>query len=116
MPPYNPPVDALYCEVTLPTTMQWSWIWRIVGAQGSVLKAITHQSGADYLWWNQEKGVIEIWAYSLYALHDAYYRVSDRVQWFEKEQEKHVVIFGTFNDSVFYQKKAVDQAVDQAAN
>ena len=105
MPPYSPPVDALYTEVPLSSTLQWSTMFKVIGKEGKVLKAITYQSGADYIWWKQERNVMEICAYSYAALNDAFNRVSDRVGWFEQEQDKNMVIFGTFNDSVYYQAR-----------
>lgn len=36
-------------------------IWRIMGKEGKVFKAITNRSRCKYIWYNKEKGVIEIW-------------------------------------------------------
>lgn len=105
MAPYDPPVGAMCIEVPLDPSMQWSTMFKVIGKEGKVLKAITHQSGADYIWWNQTKNLIEVWAYDVNAAVDAVERVVHRVQYFQYEQDKNTVIFGTFNDAIFYNKQ-----------
>ena len=36
-------------------------IWKIMGKEGKVLKAITSRSRCKYIWYNKENGVVEIW-------------------------------------------------------
>lgn len=36
-------------------------IWKIMGKEGKVFKAITMRSRCKYIWYNKERGVIEIW-------------------------------------------------------
>ena len=36
-------------------------IWKIMGKDGKVFKAITNKSRCKYIWYNKEDGIIEIW-------------------------------------------------------
>ena len=36
-------------------------IWKIMGKEGKVFKAITSRSRCKYIWYNKENGVVEIW-------------------------------------------------------
>ena len=104
MAPYAP-IGSLCIEVPIDETTQWSTMFKVIGKEGKVFKAITHQSGASYIWWNQAKNLIEVWAYDVDAAVDAVNRVVHRLQYFQYEQDKNTVIFGTFNDSIFYKKQ-----------
>ena len=59
MPEYNPPV-AHYCHVSV-KHMNTEDILKAIGKQGYFFKKITHDCGANYLWWNKDNQVIEIW-------------------------------------------------------
>jgi hypothetical protein len=58
MPPYNPP-SAHYCEINAYTNPTDNF--KLVGPQGHNFKRLTEKLGIEYLWWNMERNVIEIW-------------------------------------------------------
>jgi len=58
MPPYDPP-NSHYCEINafnLPGDN-----FKIVGPAGHNFKRLTTKLGIEYLWWNIERNVFEIW-------------------------------------------------------
>jgi len=57
---YNPPI-AHYTEFDLKGLCDPSAVPMIIGKEGVVFKAITHQSRVKYLWYNEQKHVIELW-------------------------------------------------------
>ena len=59
MPVYNPPI-AHYCHVSV-AHMNIESILKAIGKQGFFFKKITWDCNANYIWWNKEKNVIEIW-------------------------------------------------------
>lgn len=59
MAPYNPPI-AHYCHVSV-KHIDIDDILRAIGKDGFFFKNITHKCGANYIWWNKENQVIEIW-------------------------------------------------------
>lgn len=59
MAPYNPPI-AHYCHVSV-ADMNQDDILKAIGKNGYFFKKITHDCDANYLWWNKENQVIEIW-------------------------------------------------------
>lgn len=99
MAPYNPPMAPFYFELKLSPFVQLSTMLKVIGKEGNAFKAITHQSGSDYIWWNKDKNVIEIWAYSYYVALDAFYRVAERYQRFENAEPK--IVFGTFDEQEY---------------
>lgn len=112
---YNPPPDALYAEVKVSEELTDELMYRVIGKEGIAFKAITHLSGSDYIWWNKEKNVIEIWAYYHQALASSWVRLRERMQriidnditskiaQFEKETHesfsKFKIVFGTFDEN-----------------
>ena len=59
MPEYNPPI-AHYCHVSV-KDMSTEDILKAIVKQGYYFKKITHNCGANYLWWNKDNQVVEIW-------------------------------------------------------
>lgn len=57
MPNYNPPISH-YRHIRMNKQLD---PLRIMGKEGHVFKKITEKSGVDYIWWNKETNVIEIW-------------------------------------------------------
>jgi hypothetical protein len=57
MPPYDPP-NAFYTEVQIPVFVD---IPRLIGRDGVHLKNITHFSGCQYIWVDNNRRVVEIW-------------------------------------------------------
>ena len=62
MPPYAPP-SSHYCEIN--AFYSQSDNLKIIGPGGHNFKRLTKKLGIEYLWWNMERNVFEIWgAYS----------------------------------------------------
>ena len=59
MAPYNPPI-AHYCHINV-SNYSDNAILMAMGKKGNVFKEITKNSKVDYIWWNQEMKIIEIW-------------------------------------------------------
>lgn len=59
MPAYEQQ-DTYYRHISLDLVEEKN-IWKIMGKDGKVFKAITMRSRCKYIWYNKEKGVIEIW-------------------------------------------------------
>jgi hypothetical protein len=57
MPEYDPP-NAFYTQVSLPKHIKPEIF---IGREGCHLKRMTELSGCDYLWYDFERGVIEVW-------------------------------------------------------
>ena len=58
MPPYNPP-SSHYCEINAfnsPTDN-----FKFIGPGGQNFKRLTAKLNVEYLWWNMERNVFEIW-------------------------------------------------------
>ena len=74
---YNPPVNAHYTQINVKDIN--SEVMKIViGKNGKVFKAITHQSNVQYIWYNIENKYIEIWGPE-HNLQDAYNRIITRL-------------------------------------
>jgi hypothetical protein len=56
---YDPPVDAAYTQVQ--SDLDAKSMGRVIGKDGCVFNAICHQTGADYIWYQRNTGIIEIW-------------------------------------------------------
>ena len=75
---YIPPVNAHYTQVYVDNIS--SEIMKVViGKQGKVFKAITHQAQIQYIWYNIENKYIEIWGPED-KVDDAWKRVYDRIR------------------------------------
>ena len=58
MPPYNPP-STHYCEMNaFPNA---SDNFKLIGPKGHNFKRLTVLLRVEYMWWNMERNVIEIW-------------------------------------------------------
>lgn len=58
MPEYKPPVSH-YCHVT--AYPEKKDMFKLIGPQGHNFKRLTTKLKIEYLWWDIEKNVIEIW-------------------------------------------------------
>ena len=59
MPPYNPP-NAHYTEVDA-TDLSITHFLRAIGKEGIHFKRLTERTGTEYIWWDQNRNVIEVW-------------------------------------------------------
>tara|TARA_B110000259_G_scaffold187621_1_gene242530 strand:- start:1314 stop:1724 length:411 start_codon:yes stop_codon:yes gene_type:complete len=75
---YTPPVNCHYTQ--LPTTGVSPEIMKIsIGKNGKIFKAITRQASVNYIWYNKDSHIVEIWGPEK-NLPDATKRVFDRIQ------------------------------------
>lgn len=80
---YNPPINTYYSE--LPVTLNKESMRFVIGKDGIAFKAITHQAGVLYLWFNEQKSVIEVWGHYS-KLEDAKKRLTERMKLIESQQ------------------------------
>ena len=59
MPPYCPP-NAHYTQVDA-SDLSVTEFLRAIGKEGIHFKRLTARTGTEYIWWDQEKNIIEIW-------------------------------------------------------
>lgn len=59
MPAYNPPV-AHYTEVDA-TDLSVTQFLRAIGKEGIHFKKLTSRTGTEYIWWDQNRNVVEVW-------------------------------------------------------
>jgi hypothetical protein len=59
MAPYNPPI-AHYCHISVKHLSE-DEIIKAIGKNGYFFKKITTDCGANYIWWNKELSIVEIW-------------------------------------------------------
>ena len=60
MAPYNPPVGTNYSQVKL-AVEEIPHIFRIMGKGGKWFKTFTQNNRLKYVWFNKDRGVIELW-------------------------------------------------------
>lgn len=65
---YNPPLGSFYSEINVPEHVA-SGI--MIGNNGKHFKRITTQSGTDYIWFNSEKSIVEIWSWNQHNIRMA---------------------------------------------
>jgi len=65
---YNPPIGSFYAEVTVPKHVCHGIM---IGHEGKHFKRITIQSGTDYIWFNSEKNIVEIWSWNQHNIRAA---------------------------------------------
>jgi hypothetical protein len=56
---YEPPINQWFACVH--TDLDTVTMGRVIGRDGSVFNAICHQTGADYIWYQRDQSLIEIW-------------------------------------------------------
>ena len=55
---YNPPI-SFYTQIN--THLSNSDMYQIIGKSGCNFKYLTKKFNLNYIWWNEEKNVIEVW-------------------------------------------------------
>ena len=86
MPEYNPPI-AHYCHVSVPDVPE-STMLKLIGKGGYFFKKITADCDANYIWWNKEKNIIEIWG-KFKCLEIAKYNVEYHISHINDENYKY---------------------------
>lgn len=59
MPPYAPPV-AHYTQLECKNFSEKEFL-RAIGKDGIHFKRLTDKLGVEYIWWDQDRSVVEIW-------------------------------------------------------
>jgi len=59
MPPYCPP-NAHYTQVDA-SDLTVTQLLRAIGKEGTNFKRLTERTGTEYIWWDQERNIIEVW-------------------------------------------------------
>ena len=79
---YNPPMNRHFIAIS---TINFSktFIRKIMGQNGKAFKAISHQTGADYIFYNNDRQLIEIYGLE-HTIHNAYNRLQKRIHDFEE--------------------------------
>lgn len=76
---YNPPADGICRSVCLDDA---SHIGLVIGKNGSVFNAITHQTpGVMYIWYNKNTRSIEVWGDSVSGINQAIEKIWQRVNY-----------------------------------
>lgn len=75
---YSPPMNREFTAVFV-GGLSLEVMIRVIGRQGSVFKAITKESGVDYIYHLRDQQMIAIWGYEEY-LEDAVYRLNDQIE------------------------------------
>jgi polyribonucleotide nucleotidyltransferase len=52
---------------------------KVIGKDGKVFKAITHQSGVEYIWYRNDTHTVEVWG-AYHAITGAVTRVQERMR------------------------------------
>lgn len=73
---YNPPANTFFTQV--PITVEPELMGFVMGKQGAVFKAITHQCRLHYIWFAKERGMVEIWGPE-WGLQEAVKRLTERM-------------------------------------
>jgi len=60
MAPYQPPIGTNYSQVKL-LPEEVKYVGRIMGKGGRWFKMFTQKNRLKYVWFNKERGVIELW-------------------------------------------------------
>ena len=73
---YNPPNNAFYTQVPVPDTLNTAVF---IGKDGCYLKLTTERSGCDYLWYDTDRRVVEVWGHRESALPRAVELLTKRI-------------------------------------
>jgi hypothetical protein len=60
---YTPPLNRDFTALDVKNIDDKTML-KIMGKEGKVFKAISHQTGVDYIFWLKDEGLIAIWGYS----------------------------------------------------
>jgi hypothetical protein len=85
---YNPPLNCL--QFILPIDRVNHLMGKIIGKDGVVFKAISHQSGASYIWHDKEKKTLEVWGFNHCIINNAVHRISERIQLILDQEEDRI--------------------------
>lgn len=73
---YNPPKGAFYSQVDVPNHVVPGIM---IGNDGKHFKRITIQSGTDYIWFDSERSIVEIWSWNKHNIRKARRLISSHI-------------------------------------
>ena len=79
---YNPPANAFYTQIVLPAYITPAIF---IGRDGCYFKKITEQSQSQYIWYDDVRGVIEVWGPE-WSLQPALRRLRQRMEKFQNSK------------------------------
>ncbi len=74
---YNPPLNREFIGVYV-KGIDDQTMYKIIGKDGKVFKAISHQTGVDYIFWLKSEEMIAIWGFAE-SLPHAVNRIQQRI-------------------------------------
>jgi hypothetical protein len=74
---YNPPLNRNFIGIIV-KNIDNAKMYKIMGREGKVFKAISHQTGVDYIFWLKNEGIIAVWGYNE-LLPNAVFRIQERI-------------------------------------
>lgn len=80
---YNPPLNESKSIIKLSMDII-PFMWKVIGKEGRVFKAITKKSNVKYIWYDSNTNVIEIWGNRI-NLMKAEVLLSERINSLVKE-------------------------------
>ena len=75
---YNPPLNRDFTAIDV-YDIDDQTMYKVIGKDGIVFKAISHQTNVDYIFWLKEEKLIAIWGFTD-CIQYARKRLYDRVQ------------------------------------
>lgn len=75
---YNPPLNRDFTALDV-YDIDDQTMYKIIGKDGIVFKAISHQTNVDYIFWLKEEKLIAVWGFTD-CIQNALNRLSDRVK------------------------------------
>ena len=85
MPAYNPP-DAHYCHIKAYENQEDNF--KLIGPKGNNFKRLTNKLNIEYLWWNIDSNVIEIWGPFSQMLKSRMYLEQYKDKFYKKHCQK----------------------------
>lgn len=83
---YNPPINQPYRHLDV-SHLDNSIIYAAMGENGTIFKAITHQTGLTYIWFLEAERRIEFWGPEK-RMDEAIARVITRIQMVRQNEER----------------------------
>ena len=77
--------------ITLSVDIECTTMYKVIGKQGSAFKAITYESGCNYIWWDASRHIIEIYGDDEYNIEVAYARLIIRLDYIHNQCAKPLI-------------------------
>ena len=77
--------------ITLSADIECTTMYKVIGKQGSAFKAITYESGCNYIWWDASRHIIEIYGDDEYNIEVAYARLIIRPDYIHNQCAKPLI-------------------------